>query len=99
MGLDSSTCKYRPSDSFYDHDWQSLTHGTHILGHENTGHIAKIGNEAGRRWRLKEGDRVALEEFLPCGTCALCRGGDYLFCAQTADHSWGLSAYGTALLP
>jgi threonine dehydrogenase-like Zn-dependent dehydrogenase len=54
-----------------------------ILGHENVGTIAKLGREAARKWKLKEGDRVAVEEYMPCGVCEFCRSEDYRFCAQT----------------
>ena len=68
----------------------------HILGHENVGTIVKLGSEAGRKWGLEEGDRVCLEEYMPCGRCELCRSGDYRFCKQT-DPMQGASAmfYGT----
>jgi threonine dehydrogenase-like Zn-dependent dehydrogenase len=73
------------------HGWQSMRRGVRILGHENLGHIAKIGARAAERWGVKEGDRVALEEYLPCGVCDICRSGDYRFCKQTdigqGDHT------------
>ena len=63
---------------------QDRMRGTaHILGHEIVGRIGKLGSEAARKWRLKEGDRVALEEYMPCGACDLCRTEDYRFCWQT----------------
>lgn len=60
-----------------------------ILGHEIVGRIAKLGPEAARKWRMKEGDRVALEEYMPCGACDLCRTEDYRFCPQTGSSQWG----------
>lgn len=54
-----------------------------ILGHENVGIIAKVGKEAARKWDVKEGDRVCLEEYVPCGVCKYCRTGDFRFCPQT----------------
>ena len=55
----------------------------YIIGHENAGYIAKIGSEASRRWGVKEGDRVALEEYIPCGVCAFCRSGNFRDCKAT----------------
>jgi threonine dehydrogenase-like Zn-dependent dehydrogenase len=60
----------------------------HILGHENVGIIEKLGAAAARKWGLQEGDRIALEEYMPCGVCEICRSGDFRFCPQT-DVSLG----------
>ena len=65
------------------HGWQRLAPGARILGHENVGVVAQIGPEAERRWGVKEGDRVALEEYVPCGACRWCRTEDFRFCEQT----------------
>ncbi|MEK7217321.1 MAG: alcohol dehydrogenase catalytic domain-containing protein, partial [Chloroflexota bacterium] len=60
----------------------------HIMGHENVGIIDRLGAAAARKWGMKEGDRVALEEYMPCGSCEFCRSEDYRFCPQT-DVSLG----------
>jgi threonine dehydrogenase-like Zn-dependent dehydrogenase len=70
-----------------------LPGGPKILGHENVGVIARIGKAASARWRLREGDRIALEEYLPCGSCKWCRSDDFRFCDQT-DRGGSLR-YGT----
>ena len=58
-----------------------------ILGHEIVGRIARIGDAAARRWGVREGDRVILEEPIPCGNCAACRVGRFQAC--------GADRYGT----
>ncbi len=62
---------------------QQTERGPKILGHENVGIIARIGKRAAEKWRLFEGDRVALEEYVPCGACKWCRSDDFRFCDQT----------------
>jgi len=54
-----------------------------IMGHEIVGTVAGLGAQAQRRWGLAEGDRILLEEYLPCGICRACRSGDYRLCEQT----------------
>lgn len=46
-----------------------------IPGHETVGRIARIDPEGARRWRLKEGDRVAVHGVAPCGACSGCMSG------------------------
>jgi threonine dehydrogenase-like Zn-dependent dehydrogenase len=58
-----------------------------ILGHHVVGEIASIGASAARRWGVRAGDRVVIEEYLPCGTCPTCRTGPYRLCPAT--DIWG----------
>ena len=51
-----------------------------IPGHEPVGRIHEIGDEAARRWRVREGDRVCVETLIPCGFCANCVRGEYRLC-------------------
>jgi 2-desacetyl-2-hydroxyethyl bacteriochlorophyllide A dehydrogenase len=51
-----------------------------IPGHEPVGRVVEIGDEAARRWRVKEGDRVCVETLIPCGFCANCVRGVYRLC-------------------
>jgi threonine dehydrogenase-like Zn-dependent dehydrogenase len=81
-----------------------------ILGHEVVGRIEAIGADAARAWGIAEGDRIVVEEAMPCGRCRLCRGGLYAMCdglhgtpgrrygmvpAAEPPHLWG--GYGTLM--
>ncbi|WAH35289.1 zinc-dependent alcohol dehydrogenase [Alicyclobacillus dauci] len=54
-----------------------------ILGHHVVGYVDRIGEVASQRWGIKEGDRIAMEEYIPCGQCDLCRTGYYRLCSET----------------
>lgn len=75
-----------------------------ILGHEIVGTVTKISGEGAARWGLAEGDRIVVEETIPCGHCELCRTGRYRMCdglfrpggmrygmvpISRAPHLWG----------
>ncbi|MBM3671793.1 MAG: zinc-binding dehydrogenase [Actinobacteria bacterium] len=53
-----------------------------VPGHESVGILERIGSAAAKRWGVREGDRVAVEVFLSCGTCAPCQAGDSQRCAR-----------------
>lgn len=71
---------------FYERRKRGSNLGPIILGHEIVGRIAAIGDKAAKKWNLQVGTRVAIEEFIPCGVCSLCRGGNYRLCAQTESR-------------
>jgi alcohol dehydrogenase len=53
-----------------------------VPGHESVGVIEHIGGRAADRWNVAAGDRVAVEVFLSCGTCAQCAAGTYRRCER-----------------
>ena len=71
-----------------------------IPGHEPLGVIEDIGDNARERWRVDEGDRVAVRSGYGCGRCSACRGWDVRACATRGGtygythidkqpHLWG----------
>jgi threonine dehydrogenase-like Zn-dependent dehydrogenase len=70
-----------------------------VIGHEIVGRIEEIGEKAAKRWGVKVGDRIAVEEYIPCGHCDNCLTGHYHQCfelrygAMSIDHPttalWG----------
>ncbi len=67
-----------------------------IPGHEIMGFIERIGPLAAQRWKVKEGDRVAVEPIIPCGHCEDCVRGAYTRCQS--DLGYGLYQ-GTKVAP
>lgn len=74
-----------------------------ILGHEMSGTVAEIGEEASEMYKVSKGDRITVEPYIPCGHCNYCLSGYYQLCgysrcygvsisSSTYPHIWG--AYG-----
>jgi threonine dehydrogenase-like Zn-dependent dehydrogenase len=55
--------------------WQSI-----IMGHQVVGSIAALGPLARTMWQVQPGERVVLQEYLPCKSCKWCLQGEYRFC-------------------
>ena len=81
-----------------DWDFYTRRRGAHlgplILGHEIVGRIVAVGEDAARRWRVRSGDRVAVEEFLPCGHCEFCFSGRPALCDATDSRGERFLRYG-----
>lgn len=54
-----------------------------IMGHENIGYIAKAGRTFQERKKVKEGDLVFVEHYVPCFACEWCHKGEYRLCNGT----------------
>jgi (R,R)-butanediol dehydrogenase / meso-butanediol dehydrogenase / diacetyl reductase len=57
------------------------------MGHEFSGTLAEVGDEVEG---FREGDRIAIFPFSPCGECSNCERGDYHVCQQAASTGLGL---------
>lgn len=53
-----------------------------IPGHETVGILERVGTKAQERWKVKPGDRVAVEVFQSCAKCRKCAEGDYRKCER-----------------
>ncbi len=71
-----------------------------IMGHEIVGRIARIGQNAAKKFGVNEGDRVVLDVVTSCGACEPCLTGNYRFCknpfgyglrtsCDVPPHLWG----------
>jgi L-iditol 2-dehydrogenase len=54
-----------------------------FLGHEAAGEVVEVAQPG----KVKVGDRVVVMPQYPCGKCALCLAGDYIYCQDTVDFA------------
>lgn len=69
-------------------------HELPIMGHEGVGEVVAVAQPG----LVKVGDRVVILPQYPCGTCALCLAGDYVYCENNynfADFNGSPSGSGT----
>jgi 2-desacetyl-2-hydroxyethyl bacteriochlorophyllide A dehydrogenase len=60
------------------------------LGHEYAGEVVEVGPDV---THLKVGDRVACMPGVGCGTCELCRRGQFVFCPSVRSFGGGFGEY------
>lgn len=68
------------------HEYQHksfVTEDQMILGHEFTGEIVEVGEQA---TKFNVGDRVAIEPIWGCGECETCKTGNYNICADMKSY-------------
>lgn len=58
-------------------------------GHEGSGIVTAVNGSS----LLKEGDRVILNPLSGCGTCALCRSGNYIYCRNKPPFGTHFAEY------
>lgn len=68
-----------------------------VPGHEPVGRLEHVEEATARRWRVQDGDLVAVEPFCPCGTCPACTRGDYTLCANRFLYGFSPTHVGSGL--
>ena len=69
-----------------------------VAGHEIIARVVAIGDEASRLRQLEVGDRVALEESIPCHSCTRCLSGRHRLCSNAQRYGGTSIENGGALL-
>lgn len=70
-----------------------------VPGHEITGTVVEADEEAKDRWKVDVGDRVVVEQIVPCWECYYCVNGNYHMCAPhkmygfTRGNDGGMQEY------
>ncbi|MDR1823993.1 MAG: alcohol dehydrogenase catalytic domain-containing protein [Bifidobacteriaceae bacterium] len=65
-----------------------------VPGHEITGRVLEVDDDARQRWQVEAGDRVVLEQIIPCWDCYYCDHGNYHMCAPHRMFGFHRSAPG-----
>ena len=58
------------------------------LGHEFAGIVAEIGEKAAALYKVKKGDHVTVEPYIPCGHCEYCLNGLYQLCNEKRCYGY-----------
>jgi len=54
-----------------------------MMGHQVVGTIVELGPLARTMWNVEVGERVVIQEYLPCKACTWCMRGEYRFCPKS----------------
>ena len=65
--------------------------GPCVAGHEYAGRVVALGPAAAERHGIQVGDRVIVEQIVPCGECRFCRNDWYWMCQP--HHIFGFKRY------
>ncbi|KHF38619.1 zinc-dependent alcohol dehydrogenase [Halalkalibacter okhensis] len=80
-----------------DVDYYRKKQSPRILGHHIVGEVEEIGEKAAKKWGVVPGDRVVMEEYIPCGQCKHCRTGSFRACEETDPRKSGIRYGATSL--
>jgi threonine dehydrogenase-like Zn-dependent dehydrogenase len=90
VGICASDLKcYQGASKFWgDENRPAYVETPVIPGHEFTGVVAELDEEAADRWGIAVGDRVVSEQIVPCRQCRYCLSGDYHMCQVHAIYGF-----------
>jgi threonine dehydrogenase-like Zn-dependent dehydrogenase len=60
---------------YRDEKWSPI-----IMGHQTVGVVAELGPIAAAQWKVEVGERVVVQEYLPCRQCQWCMRGAFRLC-------------------
>ena len=66
-----------------------------IPGHEFVGQVVDLGEGAGEKYSLEQGDYAVSEQIVPCGECRYCRSGQYWMCTPHDIYGFHRSTQGS----
>ena len=69
-----------------------------ILGHEIVGVLERVGQDMAVRWGVSAGDRVLVEEYVPCLDCEWCARGEHRLCEAAQLDAPAAISYGATPL-
>ena len=90
VGICASDLKcYQGASKFWGDEHRPAYVETPVIpGHEFTGIVAELDEEAANRWGIAIGERVVSEQIVPCRQCRYCLSGDYHMCQVHAIYGF-----------